>query len=163
MRPFETQRDAKEFLVGEIVSEAERQGQPLTDIERKMLYFSETDWTLPDIADVAETFDREYDRAEYERKIAKLAQAARNQGDRSIWSAAVARLAEGDHYLLVMVGKAGGPNAMTWRGVVAVLLVFIAGLAGRLAFGGSSLFWMAISLPAIWFASRIGTRKPKNV
>jgi len=160
---FATQRDAKEFLVGEILREAERQNQPLTEIERKMLYFSETDWSLPDMPEAAEIFDREYDTAKYERKIARLADAARKQVDRSKWSAAVERLSEGDHYLLVMVGVAGRPDAMTWRGVVAVLLVLGLTVAGRVAFGGSTLLWTAVALPVLLFASRIGTRKPRHV
>jgi hypothetical protein len=130
MNRFSTERDTKEFLVGALVREAARQGRPLTDIERKMLYFSETGWTPDDMAEVAETFDREYDQAKYERKIAELAKAARIQmgEDGSAWSGAVKRLAEGDHYLLVMIGQAGnqGPGALTWRGVVAVLAILIA-------------------------------------
>jgi hypothetical protein len=62
-----------------------------------------------------------------------------------------------------MVGKAGGPGAMTWQGVIAVLLVFIVCVAARKVIGGSALLWTAISLPAIWFASRIGARKARNV
>jgi hypothetical protein len=46
---FKTTRDAKEYLVSRIVAEADRAGIQLSDIERKMLYFSETGWTLPDI------------------------------------------------------------------------------------------------------------------
>ena len=42
-------RSAKEFIVQCIVDEAQREGVPLTETERKMLYFSETHWTLPDI------------------------------------------------------------------------------------------------------------------
>lgn len=134
MSLFPTERDAKEFLAEALVREAARQGCPLTDIERKMLYFSETGWTPDDMTEVAETFDREYDQAEYERKIAKLAKAARIRmgKDRSAWSEAVRRLAEGDHYLLVMVGQAGNkrkPGALTWRGVVAVLSLLVALLA----------------------------------
>lgn len=80
---------------------------PLADLERKMLCFSEGDWPLPDdIYDVAEQFKREYDSTAYETKIAKLAQAARlHATDKAAWSEAIRLLGEGDHYLLVMVGK----------------------------------------------------------
>ena len=129
VKHFKTQRDAKEFLVGEIVREAEREGRPLADLERKMLYFSKGDWPLPDdIYDVAEQFDRTYDRAQYEKKIAKLAQAARRQAttDQAAWSEAVRRLEEGDHYLLAMVGEAPRGAAMTWRGAIAVIAMLVA-------------------------------------
>ena len=109
MNRFSTERDAKEFLVEVLVREAATQGSPLADIERKMLYFSETGWTPDDVAEVADTFDREYDQATFERKIAKLSKAARSRmgKDGSAWSEAVRRLAEGDHYILVMIGQAG--------------------------------------------------------
>jgi hypothetical protein len=64
---FAAPRDAKEFLINRIVTEAQRQSVSLSDVERKMLYFSETAWTLPDIEEVNEAFDREYDQAKYER------------------------------------------------------------------------------------------------
>jgi hypothetical protein len=72
---FASAREAKEFLVEKIVDEAEREGVPLSEVERKMLYFSETGWTLPDIWEVNAAFDRDYDAAAYEDKIAGLIQA----------------------------------------------------------------------------------------
>ena len=47
MESFAQTRTAKEFLVHCIVDEAQREGTPLTEVERKMLYFSETHWSLP--------------------------------------------------------------------------------------------------------------------
>lgn len=70
---FSTIKEAKDYLAGKIAAEAEREGAPLSEIERKMLYFSETDWTLPDMSSVSADFDREYDQDEYEQKIAGLA------------------------------------------------------------------------------------------
>lgn len=77
MSRFASGRDAKEFLVARIVVEAQREGVSLAEIERKMLYFSETDWTLPDIDKVSEAFEREYDNDEYEKKIRSLIHNAR--------------------------------------------------------------------------------------
>jgi hypothetical protein len=51
---FHSAREAKEFLISRIVEEARRENIPLSEVERKMLYFSETDWTLPDIMQVNE-------------------------------------------------------------------------------------------------------------
>ena len=72
MTRFASAREAKEFLVARIAEEAQREGVPLSEVERKMLYFTETAWTLPDIMEVNDQFDREYDAAEYEKKIADL-------------------------------------------------------------------------------------------
>ena len=130
MSRFSTERDAKEFLVGEIVREAARQGRPLTDIEQKMLYFSESGWTLPNMAEVAETFEQYVDSEKYERKVASLARSAHQHAEKAgaaAWSEAVERLEAGDHYLLVMVGRPGDPrrNAMTWRSAVAVIVLLV--------------------------------------
>src|SRR5579863_8531432 len=76
MNPFHSGREAKEFLVSRIVAEAQRENVPLSEIERKMLYFTESGWTLPDIASVGEEFDREYDQDQYEKKIARLIRKA---------------------------------------------------------------------------------------
>ena len=73
MPTFAATRDAKEFLASKIITEAQREGISLSETERKMLYFSETAWTLPDIADVSNAFDRDYDHARYEEKIRALA------------------------------------------------------------------------------------------
>ena len=114
---FSTEREAKEYLIGRIVAEAQNEGVVLTDIERKMLYFSETGWTLPDMLEVNAQFDREYDNSEYEQKILGLALAVERRveavggDDQAVWDQAVEKLSEGDHYLLVLINSrlaAGG-------------------------------------------------------
>jgi hypothetical protein len=113
---FATSRDAKEFLVSRIVAEAQRENLRLAEVERKMLYFSETAWTLTDIAEVNEAFDRECDPAEYEQKIAnlirKLCANARavNKEEFDTWTEAVRTLRKEDHYLLVMIDAAGASS-----------------------------------------------------
>ena len=72
MKAFHSGREAKEFLISKIVAEAQHENAPLSEIERKMLYFTESGWTLPDIMKVSEDFDREYDQDKYEQKIARL-------------------------------------------------------------------------------------------
>ena len=114
MTRFVGARDAKEFLVARIVVEAQREGVSLSEIERKMLYFSETAWTLPDIREVSDAFDPEYDQDEYEKKIARLIRNARerarkeNKQDLEAWSDAIRTLGKEDHYILEMIRQAGG-------------------------------------------------------
>jgi hypothetical protein len=113
MKAFRSGREAKEFLVSEIVAQAQREDVPLSEIERKMLYFTESGWTLPDIMKVSEDFDSEYDQDKYEQKIANLIRMAdkhirkgpRDDYDR--WWAAIHFLQREDHYILVMVRLAG--------------------------------------------------------
>ncbi len=131
---FKTVRDAKNFLAGKIVEEAQREGAPLTELERKMLYFTETGWTLPDMKEVSAEFDRGYDQGEYEQKIAGL--AARLQGrlevqgeqESETWNRAIEKLSLGDHYILVLLDA----SSMTRKGpkqnlkIVAIALALFA-------------------------------------
>jgi hypothetical protein len=117
MPRFATTRDAKEFLVSRIVAEAQREGVPLSEIERKMLYFSETAWTLPDIAEVNDAFDREYDQASYEEKIGNLVRnfcthsRKTNREDFEAWKEAVQKICQEDHYLLVLINTDKSRNS----------------------------------------------------
>jgi len=138
MKTFHGGREAKEFLISEIVAEAQRENAPLSEVERKMLYFTESGWTLPDIMKVNEDFDCEYDQDEYEHKIAKLVvnadrrirESSREGYDR--WWAAIRFLQREDHYISVMTGLAGlRPRGDQLRlfatalGIVVCLLVSI--------------------------------------
>src|SRR5579863_3872291 len=113
MEAFRSAREAKEFLIAGIVAAAQCESVPLSEVERKMLYFSETGWTLPDMTAVYEEFDREYDQDRYEKKIAHLLKKAdkharkesRDEYDK--WWAAVRRLKREDHYISVMIRLAG--------------------------------------------------------
>jgi hypothetical protein len=105
MKAFHSGREAKEFLISEIVAEAQSESIPLSEVERKMLYFTESGWTLPDIREVSEDFDREYDQDKYERKIAKLVKKADgrmrkgSRDDYDRWWAAIRFLQREDHYI----------------------------------------------------------------
>jgi hypothetical protein len=78
-----------------------------------MLYFSETGWTLPGIMAVSEEFDRDCDQDEYEAKIgglvSRLLLAEDEQGVKT-WDAAVLKVSNEDHYLLVLIGNALSPQ-----------------------------------------------------
>jgi hypothetical protein len=113
MQAFHSGREAKEFLIAKIVAEAQSENIPLSEVERKMLYFTETGWTLPDMMEVSEEFDREYDQDEYEQKIveliAKTDNAIRKEpcDDYDRWWMAIRLLEREDHYILVMIRLAG--------------------------------------------------------
>lgn len=112
MQTFTSAQYAKEFLVSKIVDEAVRTGVSLSDIEVKELYFSETYWTLPDMEEVNEAFDHDYDSAEYEEKIEGLirsfcVEARKNNRDElDAWNEAFRTIQKEDHYLLVLIDAA---------------------------------------------------------
>jgi hypothetical protein len=137
MKAFHSGQEAKEFLIAQIVEEAQRENIPLSEVERKMLYFTESGWTLPDIMNVSEDFDREYDQAKYEKKIAKLVTKADRRVRKSAgddydrWWAAIRFLQREDHYISVMIRLAGlrrrGDQLrlfVTGLGIVTCLLVW---------------------------------------
>jgi hypothetical protein len=138
MKAFHSGREAKEFLISEIVAEAQRDNIPLSEVERKMLYFTESGWTLPDIMKVSEDFDREYDQPKYEQKIAKLITKAdtrirkSSRDDYDSWWAAIRFLQREDHYISVMIRLAGlRPRGdqlrlfATGLGIVTFILIWI--------------------------------------
>ena len=105
-------REAKEFLISKIMAEAQRENAPLSETERKMLYFTESGWTLPDITQVNDEFDREYNQDEYEKKITRIIGKAYKRilhdshDEYDKWRAAVRFLQREDHYISVLIGLA---------------------------------------------------------
>jgi hypothetical protein len=135
MTRFADARAAKEFLISRIVAEAKRENVPLSEIERKMLYFSETGWTLPDIVEVNDKFDSEYDQDEYEKKISRLAHNETkrirkdNPDDFADWISAVRKLKTEDHYISVMVdagvdraGVSTGKISDNWKTILLLVV-----------------------------------------
>jgi hypothetical protein len=132
--PFKTTREAKDCLAARIVEQAERDGHPLTEIERKILYFTETGWTLPDMKTASTEFDRDYDQDEYERKIGRLVgeilvrDAGRDEQAQQTWDMAVEKLSEGDHYLTLLI-DAGEPDRKPTNFWIRVLAIALLGFA----------------------------------
>jgi len=125
MDRFPNDREALDFIASRIADEAQRDSVALSEVERKMLYFSETAWTLPDILDINDEFDRDYDQGTYEKKISRLIKKAvsraRNQQPEEFeaWTEAAQRLSKEDRYPLVMVeqahlGPAFRPSRRPW-------------------------------------------------
>ena len=128
MKASHSGREAKEFLISKIVSEAQGENVPLSEVERKMLYFTESGWTLPDIMKVSADFDLAYDQDKYEQKIAELVAKADRRirkgsgDDYDKWWAAIRFLEREDHYISVMVrGARLRPRGDQFRFFVAGL------------------------------------------
>ena len=108
--------EAKAHLIRQILIQADRENIALSTVERQMLEFSETENTPPNWQQLNAEFDRDYDQDAYEEKIASLIRN-RLAGLRAIdspelnqWHEAVAALAEEDHYLQTMIGRAEHPS-----------------------------------------------------
>ena len=147
MQTFSTVRDAKEFLVNRILSQAQRDGVIVSEVERKMLYCSETAWTLPDMVEANQEFSSHYDQGEYERKIAGIVrniQRAPNpdQGNARAWEQAVRALRGEDHYILVLIDSAGSvrPRNDLIKFVLTAVAIVSIFLAAIVFFAVSALY-----------------------
>jgi hypothetical protein len=144
VQTFVNAPDAKEFLIAKIVWEAQSEAIPLSEVERKMLYFSETAWTLPDMAETNDAFDRDYDQSTYEQKIGTLAHKfcaeARktNRDDLDSWNEAVRAISPEDHYLLVLIkgatASADSPAADRLKLVALAFVITLLILTGTYLF-----------------------------
>lgn len=142
---FRTVRQAMDYLVNRIVDEAKLQGTPLTDVERKMLYFSERDTTLRDMPAVSAEFSRNYDEDEYEQKIGGLVRRITTRDQRQdnaaqqAWDEAVSKVSEGDYYLLVLMGAhpAGTSNVRPPHDILKLWITVIGIVFGGLALIGA--------------------------
>jgi len=159
MSRFADVRDAKDFLVRGIVREAALARVSLTADERSMLYFSESEGVSAELAAANARFEAECNRSEFEEKIAGLIRRARERLRRKdreelrAWTDAIDMLGTGDHYLLVMVERAGIPARQVgdlphpWAlGVVILVGPFLLlYLADRFELGkedGGGLLWL---------------------
>ena len=65
-------REAKDFLVQQTAEQAQLEGVPFSDLERRMMYFTEIEEMPEDPIKLNEEFEAEYDSDEYEAKISGL-------------------------------------------------------------------------------------------
>ena len=124
---------AKQFLISKVVEEAEFEQVPLSEVEKKMLYFTEVHPSLPDIYDVNTEFERSYDSDQYEAKVAGILRKARDRDSENSpigeqqWKDALSALQKEDHYILVMVNQAfGAGSASGGANRVRDFLIYIA-------------------------------------
>ena len=88
-------RQAKDFLVNQTAEQASLDGVPLSDLEKRMMYFTESDDTCEDLIALNEEFEAQYSSEEYELKIARLLKDAysrvkkENPDQKGIWDTAI--------------------------------------------------------------------------
>jgi hypothetical protein len=123
--------EAKEFLVQQTAEQAALENVPLSDLEKRMMYFTETGECPEDPIALNNAFEAEYDTTTYEKKISLLmAQAYRrikreNPEGLRLWNNAFHVLSKGDHYLLLFWRQNTFRNSpRMWR---TYLLVALAG------------------------------------
>jgi hypothetical protein len=100
--------EAKDFLVQKTAEQAALENVPLSDLEKRMMYLTETGECPEDPIALNDSFEREYDNDEYEAKVSKLMHHAyqrirkENPETARRWKEAMEQLSKGDHYLLIL-------------------------------------------------------------
>jgi hypothetical protein len=105
---------AKDFFINKINFQANRVSAPLTDAEKYMLSWSESDPNFVPNQALTEQFEHETSENEFESKIVKLLLAAfaadvkNGMTPKERYREAYLELKKEDDYILVMVGAALG-------------------------------------------------------
>jgi hypothetical protein len=122
------------FIVEKIIEQAATDHIALSEIEGKMLLFSESSPALTDMLEVNNIFGRDYDRVAYEAKIVDLIKhiksSLRENADAArVWNEAVRSLRGEDYYFMVMLNEAGSherpPGKLSRLVVTAIAIVAV--------------------------------------
>jgi hypothetical protein len=126
---------AKDFLVEQTAVQAALDGVTLTDLEKRMMYFTEEPDSAENPIVLNDEFEAEYEMATYEAKMSKLLRRAyarvkkKNPETARTWNESIRILKRGDHYILVLWGVLSPPydnlKLISTASVVAVLLIGI--------------------------------------
>ncbi len=107
-------KQAKDFLVAQAAEQAAIENLPLTDLEKRMMYFTESDpASCPDPVTLNDEFEAQFETPEYDAKMFNLLEHARGRLRKEdparsrYWDEAVGELEKGDHYILVLLGLSG--------------------------------------------------------
>ena len=104
-------REAKDFLVQHTVEQAALDHVLFSDLERRMMYFTESGDCPEDPIALNDAFESECDNDKYEPKVSKLMhhayQRIRKENPEAArqWKDAIGTLRKGDHYILVLWGQ----------------------------------------------------------
>ena len=154
-------REAKDFLVAQTAEQAALEGVPLSDLEKRMMYFTESPDAVEDPSKLNEEFEAQYDSEEYESKISKLLHHAHarvkkeNPEKARLWSDAIRTLKKGDHYILVLWSLQSTderPPYDSLKLLAAAILIALAMFAWQfwVAPRISRADWLSSSLHALW-------------
>jgi hypothetical protein len=133
-------KQAKDFLVEQAVEQAALDNVPLSDIEKRMMYFTESDSASCDNPiELNDEFEGQYETPAYESKIAQLIHRAydrlKQEDPEKVrhWKESIRELRKGDHYFLVMWDMKPPAARSTWDSFklwATGLLVVLALLTG---------------------------------
>lgn len=115
-----TQTEAKRFFADRVLRQAQAEGVSMSEAERHMLLWSESDPDFTPDLELAQALNQEMSDDVYEAKIAGL--LTRNfdrevAGDPTAlvaWRHAMSVLNQGDHYIAIMIDRSIGAKLKPW-------------------------------------------------
>jgi hypothetical protein len=133
-------REAKDFLVEQAAEQAVIEGVSLSDLEKRMMYFTESEDAVEDTTRLNQEFEAEFDTDKYERKISALLHHAykRIQDSTAIvrqWDQALSDLCKCDHYISVLWNRKPPAERSPYDSLF-LLVSAIAAIVVFFAFGG---------------------------
>jgi hypothetical protein len=127
---------AKDFLADQVAEQAALDNTPRSDIERRMMYFTESDpKSCPDPLGLNDEFQGQHDTAEYETKMSALLRHAHQRlkandpEAKHTWDQAVRELRKGDHHFLVL-WDIKPPSENRARAVIVMVVIGLLVVAG---------------------------------
>ena len=115
-----TQSEAKRFFVEKVIHRARTERVFLSDAERRMLSWSESDPEFIADPQLVEQLASEMSDEEYEKKIAGLLErqfaedVAVDPATKGAWRHALSVLDQGDHHIAIMIDRAVGDRFKRW-------------------------------------------------
>lgn len=115
-----SQTEAKRLFVEKVVMQARLEGVYLSDAERTMLSWSESDPDFIVDLQLPEKLATEISDQEYERKVTGLlarrfaAEVGQDPRAEAQWRQAADVLRQGDHYILIMLDAGVGSRLKRW-------------------------------------------------
>jgi hypothetical protein len=156
-------KQAKDFLADQVTQQAALDHIQLSDLEKRMMYFTESDpASCEDPSSLNDEFEAQYDNSEYEAKMSTLLHhaykrlKAENPGGKHYWDEAMSTLQKGDHYVLVLWGQSRSPSSSPdnpGNKVIKYGSLFVAGivLVGGLIQDDKIPTWVFASLGVVLF------------
>jgi hypothetical protein len=101
-------REALDFLVEQTLRQVEVDGGCLTDLQKRMMYFTESEGAVENPSTLYAQFEAENDTNFYEEQMGMLLartydRLKRNDAHaKALWDSAIRELEKGDYYFLVL-------------------------------------------------------------
>jgi hypothetical protein len=119
-RVIQSQADAKRFFADKVTQQAAAEAVALTQAERTMLLWSESDPEFTADPVLAEELAAQMSDEQYEAKISGLlarrfaTDVAANSQAVDVWRQAKTVLDQGDHYISIILERAVGSRMKPW-------------------------------------------------